>query len=97
MKHLFGAGAVFALAISTGMDVQNPSREPETLANRSWTVPVPSADLCSRACQPAVDESLLKRTSTVEAPWTIVEGNNKKYARVKAIETVVNRIKKRLE
>ena len=27
-------------------------------------------------------------TSTREAPWTLVEGDSKRYARVKVIETV---------
>lgn len=36
----------------------------------------------------AVREMLLK-TSTVTAPWTIVEGNDKHWARVKALKTVV--------
>ena len=32
---------------------------------------------------------MLIRTSTNYAPWTIVEGNSKYYARVKVIETIV--------
>ena len=44
----------------------------------------------------AVDEMLI-RTSTTYAPWTIVEGNNKYYARVKVLETVVHAMEKRLE
>lgn len=44
----------------------------------------------------AVDEMIL-RTSTSYAPWTVVEGNSKYYARVKVLETVVNAIKERLE
>jgi len=39
----------------------------------------------------AVDEMLL-RTSTDHAPWTIVEANDKLFARVKVIETVQNQI-----
>ncbi len=39
----------------------------------------------------AVDEMLLK-TSTVSAPWTIVEGNNKWWARVKTLRTVVDKL-----
>lgn len=44
----------------------------------------------------AVDEMLI-RTSTPYAPWIVVEGNCKYYARIKALETVVNAIEKRLE
>ena len=44
----------------------------------------------------AVDEMLI-RTSTINAPWVIVEGNNKYYARIKVLETVIEAIEKRLE
>ncbi|MCI8583091.1 MAG: polyphosphate:AMP phosphotransferase [Dorea sp.] len=43
----------------------------------------------------AVDEMLI-RTSTPGAPWIVVEGNNKYYARIKVLETVVNAIEERL-
>ncbi len=36
------------------------------------------------------------RTSTPAAPWTIVEGNDKKWARVKVLRTVCEAIEKRL-
>ncbi len=39
--------------------------------------------------QQAVDEMLLK-TSTLTAPWTIVEGNCKWYARIKVLKTLVD-------
>ena len=41
----------------------------------------------------AVDEMIIK-TSTTYAPWTIVEGNSKKYARIKILETVVEALEK---
>ena len=44
----------------------------------------------------AVNEMLL-RTSTTYAPWIIVEGNDKYYARVKVLETVVHAIEKKIE
>jgi polyphosphate kinase 2 (PPK2 family) len=37
----------------------------------------------------AVNE-MLRKTSTLTAPWTIVEGNCKWYARVKVLQTLVN-------
>ena len=43
----------------------------------------------------AVDEMLV-RTSTTYAPWIIVEGNNKYYARVKVLRSVVNAMEERL-
>ena len=44
----------------------------------------------------AVNEMLI-RTSTPHAPWVVVEGNDKYYARIKVLETVVRAIEKRLE
>ena len=43
----------------------------------------------------AVDEMLV-RTSTSYAPWIIVEANNKYYARIKVIETVLAAIEERI-
>lgn len=36
------------------------------------------------------------RTSTDYAPWIVVEGNSKYYARVKVLKTVVDAIEARL-
>ena len=44
----------------------------------------------------AVNEMIIK-TSTSYAPWIIVEGNNKYYARIKVLESVVNAIEERLK
>ena len=41
----------------------------------------------------AIDEMLL-RTSTGYAPWTIVEGNCKWYARIKVLKTIVHTLEK---
>lgn len=43
----------------------------------------------------AVDEMLV-RTSTTYAPWIIVEGNSKYYARVKVLRTVADALEKRM-
>ena len=40
---------------------------------------------------------MLVRTSTAEAPWIVVEGNDKYYARIKVLETVVKAIEERME
>jgi polyphosphate kinase 2 (PPK2 family) len=42
-------------------------------------------------------EDMLLRTSTISAPWTIVEGNDKLWARVKALRTLVELLSKELE
>ena len=39
----------------------------------------------------AVNEMLLK-TSTISAPWTVVEGNSKLYTRVKILQTLVEKL-----
>lgn len=35
---------------------------------------------------------MIERTSTAHAPWTIVEGNDKHHARIKALRTAVERV-----
>jgi AMP-polyphosphate phosphotransferase len=42
-------------------------------------------------------EDMLLKTSTREAPWTIVEANDKPYARIKVLKTVVDRLKRELD
>lgn len=44
----------------------------------------------------AVDEMLI-RTSTTYAPWIIVEGNCKYYARIKVLQTVIDALEKRMK
>ena len=46
--------------------------------------------------QEAINDMLLK-TSTLTAPWTIVEGNCKWYARVKALRTLVDLLTQELD
>ena len=44
----------------------------------------------------AVNEMLV-RTSTTYAPWIVVEGNDKRYARVKVLRTVVDALEKKIK
>ena len=44
----------------------------------------------------AVDE-MLQKTSTEYAPWILVEGNDKKYARLKVLKTVRKALERRLD
>ena len=44
----------------------------------------------------AVNEMLV-RTSTTYAPWTVVEGNDKHYARVKVLQSVVDALEQRIK
>ncbi len=43
----------------------------------------------------AVDQ-MLKLTNTAYAPWVVIESNNKKYARLKVIETVIDLLEEEL-
>jgi polyphosphate:AMP phosphotransferase len=40
---------------------------------------------------------MVERTSTEYAPWTLIEGNDKRYARIKALETFCGRLERALE
>lgn len=44
----------------------------------------------------AIDE-MLQKTNTKSAPWYVLESNDKKYARIKALEILIDTIKKRLK
>jgi polyphosphate kinase 2 (PPK2 family) len=44
----------------------------------------------------AVNEMLLK-TSTISAPWTVVEGDSKMYARIKILKTIVDKLSQELD
>ncbi len=40
---------------------------------------------------------MVERTSTEYAPWTLIEGNDKKYARIKALSTYIDRLEAALK
>ncbi len=44
----------------------------------------------------AVNE-MIDKTSKEDSPWIIVEGNDKKYARIKVLETVIEAIERRMK
>ena len=48
------------------------------------------------AYEEAVDE-MLQKTSTENAPWFIIESNDKKYARIKALKIVIKALEKACE
>ena len=39
---------------------------------------------------------MVERTSTEYAPWTLIEGNDKRYARIKAIKTFCTMLEERI-
>ncbi len=72
-------------------------REREGLSHKQWKIT--DEDWRNREkigeYREAVEE-MLYRTSTPYAPWTIVESNCKRHARVKVLETVCKAIRKRI-
>ncbi|QWT53840.1 polyphosphate:AMP phosphotransferase [Eubacterium sp. MSJ-33] len=48
------------------------------------------------AYEEAVNE-MLRKTNTTYAPWKILESNDKKYARIKALETVIHAIEEKIK
>lgn len=72
-------------------------REREKLPHKQWKIT--AEDWRNRKQWPqyevAVNE-MIQRTSTAAAPWTVVESNCKWYARVKALDTVIRAIERRL-
>ena len=40
---------------------------------------------------------MLAQTNTTYAPWNILESNDKKYARIKALKTVIDAIEEKLK
>ena len=98
-QHLVNFGAVllkFWLHIDPDEQLRR-FREREGMAHKQWKIT--EEDWRNREkmdqYREAVEE-MLHRTTTPYAPWTIVESNCKRYARVKVLETVCEVIRKRL-
>ncbi len=73
-------------------------REREEVAHKQWKIT--EEDWRTREkmghYRDAVEE-MLQRTTTPYAPWTVVESNCKRHARIKVLETVCEAIRKRLD
>ncbi|MFR0848230.1 MAG: hypothetical protein ACLSG9_10000 [Eubacterium sp.] len=41
-------------------------------------------------------DEMIVRTSTEQAPWHIIEGNSKLYARIRVMEVVVEALEKKI-
>ena len=98
-QHLVNFGTVllkFWLHIDPDEQLRR-FREREGMAHKQWKIT--EEDWRNREkidqYREAVEE-MLHRTTTPYAPWTIVESNCKRYARVKVLETVCEVIRKRL-
>ena len=72
-------------------------QERESIPSKSWKIT--EDDWRNRDKWDQYEESaneMLLRTSTTYAPWTIVESNDKYYARLKVLKTVIEAIEKKL-
>lgn len=99
-EHLHNAGAV-VLKFWMHIDKDEQARRFEERAQnpeKQWKIT--DEDWRNREkwdlYEDAVNEMIV-RTSTTYAPWIIVEGNSKYYARIKVLETVVNALEERLK
>ncbi|MBC8061530.1 MAG: polyphosphate:AMP phosphotransferase [Clostridiaceae bacterium] len=72
-------------------------QERESTPSKSWKIT--QEDWRNRDKWDKYEEAaneMLFRTSTTYAPWTIVESNDKYYARLKALKTLIDAIEKKL-
>lgn len=98
-RHLtnFGTAVVkFWLEVSKDEQMRR-FKEREELAYKRWKIT--DEDYRNREkwdqYREAADE-MLYRTNTTYAPWTVVESENKYYARVKALKTIIRAVEERL-
>ena len=99
-EHLYNAGAV---VLKFWMHIDKDEQERrfnERMGNPEKQWKITDEDWRNREkwdqYEDAVNEMII-RTSTTYAPWIIVEGNSKYYARVKVLETVVDALEKRFK
>ncbi|HIJ38884.1 MAG TPA: polyphosphate kinase [Rhodospirillaceae bacterium] len=73
-------------------------KERESIAYKAWKLT--DEDWRNRAkwdeYNIAVND-MVERTSTREAPWVLVEGNDKSFARIKILQTVCEHLRRRLQ
>ena len=99
-EHLYNAGAV---VIKFWMHIDQDEQErrfKERMENPEKQWKITDEDWRNREKWPQYEEAvneMIIRTSTSYAPWVIVEGNCKYYARVKVLETVVEALEERLK
>ncbi|MDO5417477.1 MAG: polyphosphate:AMP phosphotransferase [Lachnospiraceae bacterium] len=98
--HMANAGAV-VLKFWLHIDKEEQERRfKERMANPAKQWKITDEDWRNREkwdlYEEAVNEMLV-RTSTTYAPWIVVEGNDKHYARVKVVRTVVEALEARIK
>ena len=99
-SHMANAGAV-VLKFWLHIDKDEQERRfKERQANPAKQWKITDEDWLNREkwdqYEEAVNEMLI-RTSTTYAPWIVVEGNDKRYARVKVLQTVVDALEKKVK
>jgi AMP-polyphosphate phosphotransferase len=73
-------------------------RERETIAYKQYKIT--EDDYRNREKWPQYEQAvndMVERTSTEFAPWTLIEANNKRYARIKALKTWCEALEARLD
>jgi len=73
-------------------------RDRENTPDKQWKIT--DEDWRNREKWPRYEEAvneMLQKTNTAFAPWTVVEANNKQFARLKVLETVIHAIEERLD
>ena len=76
----------------------NRFKERELNPTKSWKIT--TEDWRNREKSPLYEvaaEDMLLQTSTANAPWVVVEANNKRYARIKVLQNVVDTLKNALK
>ena len=69
----------------------------EASPDKQWKIT--EEDWRNREKWPQYEEAvgdMLQKTNTAYAPWTVVEANNKQFARLKVLETVIHAVEKQL-
>ena len=72
-------------------------RERAHIAHKRWKIT--QEDWRNRAKWDAYEQAvndMVERTSTQQAPWTLVEGNDKYHARLKVLQTACERVRQAL-
>ena len=72
------------------MDRKETPYKQYKLTEEDWRNRAKSEAYEAAACE------MIGKTSTAEAPWTLVEANSKEWARLKVLKTVVKRLKETL-
>jgi polyphosphate:AMP phosphotransferase len=99
-KHLSGSGIVilkFFIHISKDEQLNRfTAREKDPL--KSWKIT--DEDFRNREKWDeylAAIEKMIDKTNTKYAPWTVISGNSKKYARIEILKTITERLENEIE